>query len=644
MKNKQNRKIQALKQKPTPPKLFADGGKLSVPSWAITVVLVFTFLLYSRALFNNFVYLDDDQYILTNPFLRDFSFKGVWAIFSSFYFSNYHPLTTLTFFFEYSLFGTNPFPYHLFNLLLHLLNIWLVYKLVEKLSGTRICALVAALLFGIHPMHVESVAWISERKDVLYACFYLSSLMVYLRYLETGHRIKFYLGSLSLFLFSLLSKSAAVTLPVLLVAIDIYKDRKINIKSILEKIPFFILSLVFGILTILSQKSGGAINDFSSAYDILDRFFIIVYSIAFYVVKLIAPVNLSAMYYYPISDGGALPLQYYFSLPFILVIGWLLFKTKSFRKEAMFGVLFFLIAISVMLQFVTFGYALTAERYTYISYIGFFYIAGQAMSNIEKNRILKIATILFSFFVFVFTIQTWNRIGAWKNGDVLINDVIEKNPTIYDGYWTRANLKNTKGDLQGALIDFDKVIEYRPDFASGHRMRGDIRLKLGDYEGAIEDLDRAISLDPTIAEAYNIRGNAYYKSGNLKSAFLDCDKALELNPKLVEAYNNRCMLKAISGDTAGAMADINKSIELSPNNADSYSNRANIKVMMKNFKDALDDFNHSLKLNPDNGMVYFNRGISRLNLNDNAGACEDWKRAMELGNNAASQLIGQYCH
>ncbi|MEI7509733.1 MAG: hypothetical protein WCJ62_09755, partial [Flavobacterium sp.] len=149
MKNKQNRKIQALKQKPTPPKLFADGGKLSVPSWAITVGLVFTFLLYSRALFNNFVYLDDDQYILTNPFIRDFSFHGFKVVFTSFYFSNYHPLTTLTFLFEYKLYGLNPFPYHLLNVVLHLLNVWLVYKLAEKLSGKKMTALVVAILFAV---------------------------------------------------------------------------------------------------------------------------------------------------------------------------------------------------------------------------------------------------------------------------------------------------------------------------------------------------------------------------------------------------------------------------------------------------------------------------------------------------------------
>ena len=616
----------------------------AIPHWSLAAVLIFTFLLYARSLFNDFVYLDDDQYILTNPFLRDFSFHGIKVIFSSFYFSNYHPLTTLTFLFEYKLYGLHAFPYHLLNVVLHVINTWLVFQLAGKLSGKKLTALVVAILFAVHPMHVESVAWISERKDVLYTCFFLLSLLSYLGYLESGHKTKFYIGALLLFVISLLSKSAAVTLPVVLVAIDIYKGRKLNQRTLLEKLPFFALALLFGILTLLAQKSGGAIGEFSSVYSVMDRFFLVVYSIAFYIIKMIVPFNLSALHYYPDIQGGTLPWPYYLSLPVLLALSSLLLIKNSFRRETISGVLFFLMTISVMLQFFTFGYSLTAERYTYISSIGLFYIAGQYMSGISKKQTMKIAVAILTIFLLVFSIQTWNRIGVWKNGDILINDVIKKNPLSFNGYWTRANLKNNKGDLQGALMDFDKVIEYKPHFVSGLRMRGDIRNKLGNFEGALEDLNLVIGFDPANAEAYIMRGNSFYKLGNIQAAFLDCNKAIQLNPKLVEAFTNRCMLKAITGDTAGAMDDIGKAIELAPKDAEAYSSRGNLKVMMKNFKGALDDFNFSLKLNPANSVVYVNRGLARLNLNDAIGACEDWKISVEQGNNAALQLISQYCH
>ncbi len=622
------------------------NGFPAVPGWYLWAVIIFAFLVYFRALFNDFVYLDDDQYILTNPFIRDFSVKGLSAVFSTFYFSNYHPLTTLTYMFEYALYGLNPFPYHLFNVLLHLLNIFIVYKLVEKLSGKQITALVVALFFAVHPMHVESVAWVSERKDVLYAVFFSWSLLLYLRYIETGNekRMKYYYGALVVFLFSLLSKPAAVTLPLLMIAIDVYKGRKINAKVLLEKVPFFLLSLFFGIITILAQKAGGAIKDVSSTYSMVERLFILSYSVAFYIVKLVIPVNLSAMYYYPDTRGGALPWQFYASLPFILGVGWLLIKNKSLRKETIFGVVFFLVAISVMLQFVTFGYALTAERYTYIAYIGLFYIAGQFISKISDKGNLRLAAGLLCIVALLFSIQTWNRIGIWKNGDVLIDDVVSKNPDNFNGYWTRANLKNTKGDLQGALMDFNKVVEFRPDFALGLKMRGEVQNKLGNFEGAVQDLNRAIVMQPDMVEAYNLRGNAFYGLGNFQLAMVDCNKAISLNPKLVEAYTNRCMLKAMSGDTAGALADVNQAIGIDPGNAGAYSSRANIRVMMKNFEGALEDFNYSIKLNPGNSMVYFNRGISRLNLKDTLGACEDWHKVSAMGNNSAEGLISNYCH
>ncbi len=235
------------KAKPVAAAVSADTQVL--PSWTPIAIAAFTALLYLHSLPNNFTVFDDDVYIINNPFLKDFSARGIWAIVTSFYSSNYHPFTTLTWFFEYNLFGLNPLPFHLVNTALHVLNTWLVYKLAANLSGRQVTAAVVALLFGVHPMHVESVAWISERKDVLYAAFYLSSLLVYLRYTAQGYRQKDYVGTLLLFGASLLSKSAAVTLPVLLLAIDIYKGRKMDARAITEKIPFFVLSVVFGIIT-----------------------------------------------------------------------------------------------------------------------------------------------------------------------------------------------------------------------------------------------------------------------------------------------------------------------------------------------------------------------------------------------------------
>jgi len=617
--------------------------KNNISKWTLIAILMLAALLYIRALFNGFAW-DDEMYILKNPYLKDFSFKGISAIFTSFYFSNYHPLTTLTYLFEYTLYGANPLPYHLLNILLHLLNTLLVFKITEQLSGKKTTAIAVAILFAVHPMHVESVAWISERKDVLYSLFYLLSLLVYLRYVKSGYKTKFYFGTLLLFVVSLLSKSAAVTFPVLLVAIDLYKGRKINVKSLLEKIPFLLLSLFFGTLTILSQQTGEAINhNLSLYYSFSDRIFIISYAVILYIVKLFIPVNLSAIHYYPDVSGDALPWQYYGALPLLLLICLFAFKKSSFRKEFLFGFFFFLITISVMLQLIPVGMSVIAERYTYIPYIGLFYITGQLISNIEKIYLKKIVFVVLVLFALMFSYLTWERISVWKNGKVLFTDIIKKYPYNAHGYWVRGFIQYNESDYAGALQDFNKSLQIKPGLVQYLLDRAETHGKLNNFKAALDDMNQAIGKDSSISEAFLNRGTLYDKLGDTKSALHDINKAISLNPRLSNAYNLRSVIKAKTGDLNGAMKDINISIKLVPDDAEAYSNRGHIKALLKDYKGSVEDFSYSLKLKPKNGLVYFNRGVSFLYLNDTTGACNDWEKALNLGYEAAAPALKQYC-
>ncbi|MFH0866732.1 MAG: tetratricopeptide repeat protein [Bacteroidota bacterium] len=639
MSGKKHRNISKSLQKNNSAKVAVKKtSEFSFPKWTIYAVLFITALLYAKSISNDFVSWDDDNYILNNPYLKDFSFSGIGQIFSNFYFGNYHPLTTLVYLFEYTWFGTTPLPYHLLNLLLHLLNIWLVYKLAEKLSGKNITSIVVAVLFAVHPMHVESVAWVSELKDILYTSSFLLSLWYYLKS-ESGN--KYYFICLLFFVLSLLSKSAAVTLPVLLVLIDYYKGKKNNLKLLIKKIPFLLLSLLFGILAILSQKATESISDLTLSYSVIERIFLVSYAVIFYIVKMFIPVGLSAMHYYPDIQGGSLPWEYFASLPFLLLLAWLLLRRSTFSKELIFGAAFFIIVMSVMIQIVPVGFALTAERYSYVSYIGIFFIAGQWIVSLKKRQ--KLILTMFFLIAIIFSGITWARIAMWKNGITLFSDIIEKNPKAFHAYWIRGNMKNNNEDFQGALEDFNKSLEYNPRFVFGLINRADVKNKLFDYKGALADMNLAISLKADVSEAYNNRGMAYDGLGDTSLAMTDYNKAIEINPKLARAYNNRGVLKANTGDTVGALKDISKAIELEPDESDSYSNRGNLKAMKKDFKGSVEDYNFVLKLKPGDNMAYFNRGISHLYLNDTIAACEDWNNALKYGNKAASDVIKQYC-
>jgi tetratricopeptide (TPR) repeat protein len=613
-----------------------------IPNWAPVAVVAFTAILYSQAIFNGFTSFDDDFYILNNPFLRDFTWHGVKAIFTSFYSSNYHPFTTLSNLLEYKFFGLKPLPYHLLNVALHLINTWFVFLLAERLSGKKITALVVSVLFAVHPMHVESVAWVAERKDVLYSFFYLSSLVVYLRYLESGFRSKYYVGMFLLFLASVCSKSAAVSLPVLLVAVDIYKGRAVNVRSLVEKIPLFLLSVLFGVLNIMAQAAGGSINNIATSFGFINRIFLLTSAIAAYIIRLVAPYRLSAMHYFPVMTHALFPWIYYASLPLVLLLGWLAIRRSALRKEIVFGASFFLITIFLMLQIVSVGSAHFAERYTYISYIGLFYIAGQGIASINDSKWQRVTLVMMSLIVIIFSIETWDRIQTWKDDTVLFNDLINKNPNVYFGYWMRGNFEKHDGNLQAALDDYNTSIRLDSSFDDAFFNRGIVYDVLGNTKAAIHDYTSSIRINPKLPDVYNNRGWAHFVSGDTSLAILDLNKAIALKPTYTLAYNNRGWVYLQSGKTKEALSDFNKAFVLDSNFDKPLYNMAGLKENTGDYAGAIKDFDHILTRYPKDANTYYFRGIAYLNLKDTVVACKSWEQAAGLGNQQALQLLSKY--
>ena len=268
-------------------------------------ILILTIIIYRPVFFNDFVW-DDGPYVQNNLNVQSFDLKNILFNFEM---GNYHPLTMLAFATEYYFFGLNETGYHAVNLFIHLLNIVLVFYVVFLLNGNPTIAILVSLLFGIHPLHVESVAWISELKDLLYTFFFLGSYVFYLKFIQFSKN-KFYILSLILFLASTLSKAMAVCLPVVFILTDYFKGRKINSKTLLEKLPFILISLSIGILAIFAQKSSGSIQDITY-YSFFERVIFAGYSFISYLIKSILPVDLSAYYPYPIKSGEAIPAIFF---------------------------------------------------------------------------------------------------------------------------------------------------------------------------------------------------------------------------------------------------------------------------------------------------------------------------------------------
>ncbi len=638
--------------------------------WPLLIILFVSFVAYLPVLHNGFVNLDDDQYIQENFLIRTINLK---EIFSAYFMGNYHPLTIFVLAIEYKLFGLVPTGYHVVNLFFHLINVFLVYRVVLLLSENNRVALVASLLFGVHPIHVESVAWASELKDLLYTFFFLLSFIYYLKYIKSGIK-KFYFWSLILFLPALLSKAMAASLPLVLVITDYFKGRKINLKNSIEKIPFFLMALVFGIVAIYAQKSTGAIAE-DNVYSLTQRIIFASYGYVTYFIKIIFPVQLSAFYPYPVKSGEAIPSVYYM-YP-LLIIGILTFVFYSIRrtKKIIFAIGFFTATILLVLQLLPVGGAIMADRYCYIPSIGLFYLAAEGINYLWTMKSKFAAGILTGVFVIFFSAKTYTRCEVWKNGMTLWNDVISQYQNIPLAYNSRGVLFDGENKFREAISDFTKAIELNPNYDKAYNNRGNLLMKSNrpedairdynhsivlkpDYYGsyknrgnnymsrnkpdsALADYSRAISLNPDDAETYFYRGNALRSSNRNEEALNDYQKAIQLRPGYLEAYFTRGMLYMNEMKNEEALKDFNSALKINPEFVEGYLNRGNLLLNEHRFDEAMKDYNDAARLQPDNPKIYYNRGNLLGNLKKYAEAINDFSTAIKLKGDYALAFFGR---
>ncbi len=628
------------------------GKKKNEITLYVISLLVLTFIVFYNSLHNFFITnLDDSLYIAAADNLKHLTSADFSTMFGTFIAGNYHPLAILSLAIDFSFNGQNAFPYHLINLLFHLANVVLVFWFIYLLLKRAEVAIIVALFFAIHPMHVESVAWISERKDVLYSFFFFSSLVAYLLYTKDVKKYGYYIFSIVLFILSLMSKSAAVSLAPVIVLIDYYKGRKFNWKVIAEKIPFFILSMLFGILAIYSQKSSDALNNLSPIFSVIDRLFLVSYGIMFYLVKLIAPFNLAAFHYYPDKTGGMLPWIYYLAPLGIAAVIFLFIKLKKIRKELMFGLLFFFFTIATVLQFLPVGFAIVAERYTYVPYIGLFFIAAKLycdftdnkFGNYSKSRKNYIVLLIAAFALF-FCFTTFERNKQWKNGIILFDDIIAKNPEKGHAYWARGNGKFDLNDVSGALADFELAIKYNHHPAVVYNNRANCWYMMDSVEKSISGYNEAIKVDSTYAMAYYNKATAEQKLKDYMASVPDYKKAIHYNfQNMSWAYSGMGYSQFMLNDLPQALANINKAIEIKPDYSPAWFNKGNIEYAQKDYNAALLSYNKTIEYEPKNSSALYDRGISKLMLKDNPGACDDFAKASALGYALATDAQKVYC-
>jgi len=601
----------------------------------LAIILLVSFFAYFPVLHNGLLGWDDDGYIKNNPLIYSFNLK---EIFSHNVLSNYHPFTILILAVEYHFFGLNATGYHAVNLFFHLLNVIFVFYAVFLLSDKVGVALVASLLFGIHPMHVESVAWVAELKDLLYTFFFLASYIFYLKYIKDRQK-KFYVFALLLFLVSLLSKAMAASLPLVLILTDYFKGRKINTKILLEKVPFFLLAVIFGVVAVVAQKTSGAISDL--VFTVPQRIAFACYGFITYLIKLILPINLCAFYPYPPVIAEAISFSYYAYVLLFTGLTIFVFYSARFSKKIIFSIGFFTITVFLVLQLLPVGNAVIADRYSYIPSIGIFYLAGEGFMLLWNNKIKWIPIILLVAFTGFFSVKTYTRCQVWNNDISLWNDVISQYQTIPFAYNNRGTGFMNLKEYDRAQEDYGKAIVLKPNYTNAYYNRGIIFIYEKEYDKALNDFNKVIELNPKYSEAYTNRGNVLRDCNRDDEALKDYNKAIELNPIFSNAYFNRGALFMKIKRNNEALNDFNKAIELKPTYVQAFINRGIVFYREKRYEDAINNQTKAIELQANAAPAYYNRGLAEYYSGKKDAAILDMKQAASLGYKPAIGALNQ---
>ncbi len=644
--------------------------------WRVPLgVAVVTFGVFSASLAAGFVNWDDGQNFLENPHYRGLGFANLKWMFSDFY-GHYIPLTWLTLGLDYVLWGMNPAGYHFTNLLLHAANAAAFCLLLQALlskarpdSDPRDLAWASAagaLFFSIHPLRVESVAWITERRDLTSGLFFILALTTYLRMTEaapgTSARRKWLALSLASFAASILCKATGMMLPFVLLLLDAWPLRRFQAETrsalLREKLPFIALMIAALVLTALGQRHARALQTVGE-YPLLQSLAQPGYRVSFYVLKTLLPVRLSPMYLFR-PDIGAVQLIGWIA---VLAITAGVVVRRRGMPAAVVSWLAYAALIAPVAGFLQAGRHYAADRYTYLPCLPFAALVSAGMvagfGRLPRPLLLGAAACGLAALAALSALQT----RIWNNSIALWDQAILVDDRCWPAYLNRAEAKHAAGDLSGALADYTRCLDLEPGQVMATANRGSVRFELGDPKTAIDDYTRAIGLQADYVKAWNLRGLARERLGDREGARADYDEALRIQPSYPLARSNRGFLRRNQGDLDGAledaetalradpssgpayilrasvfrargrldaaMSDLDRAVLLLPRSVEAFNNRALIFMQTGRIREAYADYDRAVSLSPGNPAVLTGRAQARYLLGDRPGAAADLQAALQ---------------
>ena len=606
----------------------------------VSLIILLCIIVYTPSLRNGFIW-DDDTNLYKSPWIQEAGgLKVIWFTHKMY---QYYPIDFTTFWLEHKLWGLNPFGYHTINLILHILNallfFWVALKIYPRL------AFIPALLFAIHPIQVETVAWITERKNLLSLFFFLLAILAYLRF-DRNRGIRYYLLTVIMFVCALLSKSIAVCFIFFPVLYKWWRDGKVTWREIRLSIVFVVIGLLSALYTLYLEfyhvGARGKVFDLT----FLERFILSGRIIFFYIYKLLFPFNF--MFFYPRwIINTKIWWQWLFPLAVMLVLGVLVIYRGKIGRGTLALFVFYIISIFPVLGFLNvYGmkFSFVADHFSYLSTpclllllcTSIYFLLGKLRIGFPLLMSALYRILLSSLLVIIVIYMCGKSMELtqnYKSEITLWNNLISQNPNTWIAYNNRGFIYDNQGNLTQALSDYNKVIQLNPSLAEIYNNRGFIYYRQGNLTQALSDYNKAIQLNPSLAETYNNRGLIYYKKRDLNKAFLDYNKAIRLDPNLADAYNNRGLAYQNQGNLNQAISDYNKAIQLKPHNyvnSKAYYNRGLAYQNQGNPNQAISDYTKAIEIEPNFAQAYSNLATIYQAIGRNEEAIVLYNRAIAL--------------
>jgi protein O-mannosyl-transferase len=585
--------------------------------WLMAILLVLvTIAVYWPATRCDFVNYDDQDYVTENLHVQGgLNREGLKWAFLNPVSANWHPLTMLSHMLDCQLFGLNPWGHHLINVLFHSLNVALVFLLLRHLTGAIWRSLMVAAVFAIHPLHVESVAWVSERKDVLSGFFGLLSLIAYVRHVRKPEvrsqksrtnlpaswvffLSPFYWLSLFFLALGLMSKPMLVTWPFVLLLLDYWPLERFKRSRVwllmMEKIPFFVLAAAASVVTFLVQKQGGSLVENLPLGARIGNALI---SYCCYLGKMFWPTNLAVFYPHP----GYWPrVNVLLAGVFLCGISVLFFVKRGRYPFLLMGWLWFAGTLVPMIGLVQTGMQAMADRHTYLPSLGVLILTIWGVYELTRGwRYHQIALSAAGSAAIVLCIAaTRQQIGYWKDSETLFRHALAVTENSYIAHENLGMTLVKKGQIGEAIIQLREAIRLKPDFAEAHYNLGTTLAKNGQTDEAIIQFQEAIRLKPDDAEARNNLGAVLLKD-QTDEAIIQFQKAIRIKPDDAKAHNNLGIALGRNGQIDEAISQYREAIRLKPDDAALHYNLGNAFLKKGQTEEAISEYQEAIRLKPD---------------------------------------------